>query len=54
MCIRDRIRTKPDAGTGGTRFIVKGTPSELNVTQPAGSNSLVLVVDGVASDPVAF
>lgn len=49
-----RIRTKPDTATGGTRLVVKGTAAELNATQPAGSNSLVLVVDGVASDPVAF
>ena len=49
-----RIRTKPDSTTGGARLIVKGTSAALNVTQPAGSNSLVLVVDGVASDPVTF
>jgi hypothetical protein len=49
-----RIKSKPDNATGGTRLMVKGTASELNVTLPAGSNSLVLVVDGVASDPVAF
>ncbi len=49
-----RIKSKPDNATGGTRLIVKGTAAALNVTQPAGSNSLVLVVDGVASDPIAF
>ena len=49
-----RIKTKPDTATGGTKLIVKGTASALNVTLPAGGNSLVLVVDGVASDPVSF
>ncbi len=49
-----RIRTKPDSASGGTRFIVKGTSAQLNVTQPAGSNALVFVVDGVPSNPVLF
>lgn len=49
-----RLRVRPDSATGGTRLIVRGTAAELNVTLPSGSNGLVIVVDGVASDPVLF
>jgi hypothetical protein len=47
-----RARTKGPAGA--TRITIKGSAAALNATAPAGSNAVVLVSDGVASDPFAF
>jgi hypothetical protein len=47
-------RARVRAGDGATRVTVKGTAERLNVSAPAGSNALVLVVDGAASEPFAF
>jgi hypothetical protein len=55
------VRVSPPArakarenGDGTVRVTVKGSAGDLNVTAPAGSNALVLVADGAASDPFAF
>ncbi len=48
-----RIKRKP-TGTGGTQLRVKGSASDLHVSATAGANSVVVVADGVASDPFAF
>ena len=55
------VRVSPPArakarsnGDGTVRVTVKGSATDLNVTAPAGSNAVVLVADGAASEPFAF
>jgi hypothetical protein len=48
------LRVKTREAGGATRITLKGTTAELNLTAPAGANALVVVADGVASDPFAF
>jgi hypothetical protein len=48
-----KVKVKPGGG-GVSRLTIKGTAGALNVTQPPGANSLVVISDGVASASFAF
>lgn len=48
------LRAKTKGAAGAMRITIKGSAAALNVTAPAGSNALVVVSDGVASEPFAF
>lgn len=47
-------RAKLKASGAATQITLKGSADALNVTEPAGANSLVVVADGAASDPRTF
>ena len=48
-----KVKVKPGAGDAW-RLTIKGTAGALNVTQPPGTNSLVVISDGVASAGFSF
>lgn len=49
-----KLKRKPVDGEASLKLIVKGAPGTLNITQPTGSNTLVVTIDGTPSAQVPF